>query len=111
MVTSTRSSSANDRRKLLFSNIIKRIERFQVLLRETSDFHKRRDLKELEIYVRQVATILDEVLSPQAIKALEFDMAMACRWITYLNEIGRAKVEKEKPELNTEDLDSQEYFY
>jgi hypothetical protein len=93
---------------LRFSDIIKRIERLQVMLKETSDVHKRRDLKELEVYVGQVAAILDEV--PQARKVLEFDMAMACRWITYVNEIGKAKVDKEKPELNTEDLDSLEYF-
>jgi hypothetical protein len=31
------------------------------MLKETSEVHKRRDLKELEGYVRLVAAILDEV--------------------------------------------------
>jgi len=96
------------KQKTRLNDIIKRIERLQVVLKETSDVHKRQDLKELEIYVGQVAAILDVV--PQAMKALEFDMAMASSWIAYVNGSRKAKVDKKRPELNTEDLDSLEYF-
>lgn len=81
----------------------KRIHDLQAELKETSEVHKRRDLKELEVYVAQVAAILDEV--PGAKEKLDFDMTMASTWKTYVYESRKPKVDKEKPELNTEDLD------
>lgn len=85
------------------STIIKRIQGLQAELKETSDVHKRRDLRELEVYVGRVAAILDEA-PPRAKEELDFDMTMACTWKTYVNESRKPKV-VEKPELNTEDLD------
>lgn len=85
------------------SATIKRIQRLQAELSETSVVHKRRDLKELEIFVGRVADILDKV--PRAKEELEFDMTMASRWKIYVNESRKPKVDKEKPEINTEDLD------
>ena len=89
------------------STIIKRIRALQTELNETSDVHKRRDLKELEGYVRHVADILDEVPA-RAKEELDSDMTMASTWVTYVNESRKPKVDKAKPELNTEDLD---YMY
>lgn len=83
--------------------MVKLIEDLQAELKETSDIHKRRDLKELESYVGRVAAIFDEV--PQARKELDFDMTMASTWMTYVNKRRKLEVDKEKPELNTEDLD------
>lgn len=85
------------------SAIIKRIQRLQAELSETSVVHKRRDLKELEAYLGRVADILDEV--PRAKEELEFDMTMASRWKVYVYESQKPKVVKDKPQLNTEDLD------
>jgi hypothetical protein len=82
---------------------MKRIRGLQVDVKETSDLHKRRDLEELKVYVGRVADILEEV--PQAKEELEFDMRMASAWVYVLERRRKAKVEKEKPELNTEDLD------
>jgi hypothetical protein len=36
---------------------------------------------------------------------LDFDMRMGSIWVYALERRGKAKAEKEKPELNTEDLD------
>ena len=83
--------------------MIKRIQGLQSELKETSDLHNRRDLKELEVYIGHVAAILDEV--PRAKEELGFDMAMASTWKVYVNERRKPEVDKEKPELNTEDLD------
>lgn len=82
--------------------MIKRIHGLQTELKETSDVHKRRDLKELEVYVADVTAILDEV--PRAKEKLDFDMTMASTWKIYVYESRKPKVE-EKPELNTDDLD------
>jgi len=83
--------------------IIQRIQGLQAELKETSDVHKRRNLKELEGYVRRVIVILDEV--PQAKEELDFDITMASTWKIYVDERRKPKVDKAKPELNTEDLD------
>ncbi|KAI9436974.1 hypothetical protein H4582DRAFT_1853973 [Lactarius indigo] len=93
------------KRQTRLNTIIKRIQGLQAELKETSDIHKRRDLKVLEVYVGVVAAIIDEV--PQAKEELEFDMTLACMWRRYVNESRKPKV-VEKPELNTEDLD---YMY
>ncbi|KAI9453660.1 hypothetical protein BJY52DRAFT_1288007 [Lactarius psammicola] len=90
------------KRQTKLNAIIKRVQGLQAELKETSDVHKRRDLKELEVYVGHVVAILDEV--PRAKEELDFDMTMACTWRTYVNESRKPKV-VEKPELNTEDLD------
>jgi hypothetical protein len=57
----------------------------------------------LKVYVGRVADVLEEV--PQAKEELEFDMKMASAWVYVLERWRKAKVDKEKPELNTEDLD------
>ena len=86
---------------LPLSTVIKRIKFLQTTLEAPSDFHRPRDLKQLEVYVGHVSSILDEV--PQAKEELSFDMAMACAWKEYLKRKHKQKVEK--PELNTDDLD------
>ncbi|KAF8261744.1 hypothetical protein EI94DRAFT_1809815 [Lactarius quietus] len=91
------------KRQTKLNTIIKGIQGLQTELRETSDVHKSRDLKVLEDYVARVAAIVDEV--PRAKEELDFDMKMASRWMIYVVESQKPKVDKEKPELNTEDLD------
>ncbi|KAH9005752.1 hypothetical protein EDB86DRAFT_2795497 [Lactarius hatsudake] len=93
------------KRQTELNTTIKRIEGLQAELKETSDVHKRRDLKELEGYVGRVAAILDEV--PRAKEELDFDMTMASAWKRHVYESRKPKA-VEKPELNTEDLD---YMY
>lgn len=93
------------KRQTKLNGIIKRVQGLQAELKETSNVHKRRDLKELEVYLGLVAAILDEV--PRAKEELDFDMTMACAWKRHVNESRKPKV-VEKPELNTEDLD---YMY
>ncbi len=88
------------RRRL--STLSKQIKGLQAELKETSDVHKRRDIKELEIYIGRIDAILDEV--PRAKEELEFDMTMACAWKRHVYESQKPKT-VEKPELNTEDLD------
>ena len=82
---------------------MKRLRSLQTDVKETSALHKRRDVEELKGYVGQVADVLEEV--PQAKEELEFDTRMASVWMRYVFERPKAKVDKEKPELNTEDLD------
>jgi hypothetical protein len=86
---------------LWLSKVTKRIKDLQTSLEAPSDLHKRRDLKELELYNGHVSSILDEV--PRAKEDLEFDMTMACAWEIYAKKGQKPKVEK--PELNTDDLD------
>ncbi|KAN0138675.1 hypothetical protein V8E53_003663, partial [Lactarius tabidus] len=90
-------------RQTKISGIMKRLRGLQADVKETSDLHKRQNLDELKVYVRHVADVLEEV--PQAKEELEFDMRMASAWVYMLERRRNAKVEKEKPELNTEDLD------
>lgn len=94
---------ANDSLTFRCSGILRRIRDLQVAVKETSALHKRRDVEELKGYVGQVADVLEEV--PQAKEELDFDMRMASAWKRYVFERPKAKVDKEKPELNTEDLD------
>jgi hypothetical protein len=57
----------------------------------------------LKGYVGRITDVLEEV--PQAKEELDFDMRMGSTWVYVLERRRKAKVEKEKPELNTEDLD------
>ena len=98
-----RYSLANGCRTLWRSGIMKRLRSLQADVKETSALHKRRDVEELKVYVGQVADVLEEV--PQAKEELEFDMRMASAWKTHVFKRPKATVDKEKPELNTEDLD------
>jgi hypothetical protein len=86
---------------LRLRTVIKRIESLQTALKASSDFHKPRDLKQLEVYIGHVSSILDEV--PQAKEKLSFDITMACAWKRHVKEKHKRKAEK--PELNTDDLD------
>lgn len=99
----TWSSLANDCCTLRCSGTIKRLQGLHTDVKETSDLHKRRDVEELKVYVGRVADVLEEV--PQAKEELDFDMRMASVWMIYVFERRNAKVDEEKPELNTEDLD------
>ena len=82
----------------------KRIKALQSSLAASSEFHKSRDVKKLEVNVEEVGRILDEI--PQAKEELARDMATACAWRRYVKELSKPKVEKvEKPVLNTDDLD------
>ncbi|KAF8261742.1 hypothetical protein EI94DRAFT_1745299 [Lactarius quietus] len=106
-----RAARSNDRHEAIedlmkkqtkLNTILKPITGLLADLKETSAVHKHRDLKELEAYVIRVAVIVDEV--PRAKEELEFDMTMASTWRMYESRKPKV-VEKEKPELNTEDLD------
>jgi len=91
------------KRQTKINGTIKRLQGLHTDVKETSDLHKRRDVEELKVYVGRVADVLEEV--PQAKEELDFDMRMASVWMIYVFERRNAKVDEEKPELNTEDLD------
>ena len=80
----------------------KRIQILQTSLEPSAPFHKFRDLKQVEGYIKGVGDILEEI--PQAKEELAFDMSMACAWRRYVNEKPKP-MKAEKPELNTDDLD------
>ena len=82
----------------------KRIKALQTSLAASSEFHKLRDTKKLEVQIEEVGRVLDEI--PQAKEELARDMATACMWKRYVEELSKPKVQKvEKPVLNTDDLD------
>ncbi|KAH9992492.1 hypothetical protein BJV74DRAFT_397873 [Russula compacta] len=88
-------------RQTYLSSKIKRIKALQTSLEASSDFHKRRDLKQLEVQMANVDAILNE--TPLAKDVLGLDVKMGWAWRRYVNEKEKPKVEK--PALNTDDLD------
>jgi len=94
-------------RQTYLTNKINSIKALQSIVGAASDFHKQRNLKQLEAHVGEVYAILEDIAQVKEYvklkEELAFDLAMACAWRRYVNE--PRKLKAAKPVLNVDDLD------